>query len=230
MKKIMRQTLATLVLSALGSTAIADTIVSFNTNLGSFQARLFDDMAPISVANFMRYVDAHLYDQTLVHRSVPGFVIQGGGYYSLDYQLNDTVPTFDPIPLENPYGNYRGTLSMARTSDPDSARSQWFINLVDNSPYLDSTPDLDGYAVFGEIIGDGMAVVDSIAALPTVALPNTYTTTPILNNGAFVSMTITQVPEPNALHLIVLGLVLGGLGLRLRKVISACTPTSSSSA
>lgn len=221
MKITMRHSLITALISAFGSIAAADTVVSFNTNLGSFQARLYDDTAPITVANFMRYVDAHLYDQSLIHRSVPGFVIQGGGYYDLGSSATNMVPTFDPIPLENPNGNYRGTLGMARTADPNSARSQWFINLQDNSQFLDAASSLnEGYAVFGEIIGDGMTVVDAIASLPTVEPIDTYYSygSPPLLNGSYVRMSITEVPEPSTRGLVLLGLTACGVGLSIRRV------------
>lgn len=140
--------------------------VVFETTLGTIVIELSEDLAPVTAANFIAYVESGFYDgadglgATTVHRVVPGFVIQGGGLTE-DLQTKATM-----APIVNEFGNgllnLRGTISMARTMDPDSATSQFFINLVDNDG-LDVPP---GYAVFGEVV-QGLEVVDAIAAVAT---------------------------------------------------------------
>jgi peptidyl-prolyl cis-trans isomerase A (cyclophilin A) len=134
------------------------------TSLGDITLQLDADKAPKSVANFLEYVKAGHYDGTVFHRVMDGFMIQGGGFTP---ELTQK-PTRAPIPLESRNGlkNERGTVAMARTSVPDSATSQFFINLVDN-PRLDHpNPDGNGYAVFGRVVS-GMDVVDKIRAVET---------------------------------------------------------------
>lgn len=139
--------------------------VYMSTNFGDVVLRLFHEEAPLTVANFLAYIDVYFYDALLFHRVSTDFVIQGGGFDNRGVSLN----TYDPIELEVDAGlsNTRGTLAMARTSDPDSATSQFFINLVDNL-FLDASNSNDGYAVFGEVIS-GLDVVDTIGALETAA-------------------------------------------------------------
>jgi peptidyl-prolyl cis-trans isomerase A (cyclophilin A) len=124
---------------------------------------LFEREAPITVKNFLAYVDSGFYNGTIFHRVIPGFVVQGGGF---DKKMIRR-PTFAPIKNESDNGmkNERGTLSMARTTDPNSATSQFFINLVDNSS-LDSSTRGPGYAVFGKVIA-GLDVIDKIAKVET---------------------------------------------------------------
>ena len=138
-------------------------MVKFETSHGTFTIELFPKEAPVSTENFLRYVDEKFFDGTIFHRIVPGFVIQGGGLTS-DFR-NKT--TREPITNEAKNGlkNTRGTLSMARTSDINSATSQFFVNLVDND-FLDNKPGNYGYAVFGRV-DSGMDVVDAIAAVKT---------------------------------------------------------------
>ncbi len=139
-------------------------MVRFETTLGAFTIDLFDDEAPITVKNFLEYVDAGHFEGTVFHRVIPGFVVQGGGMTEDMRQK----PTNKPIKNEASNGlkNRRGTLSMARTNDPDSATSQFFINLVDNA-FLDPSPRSGaGYAVFG-CITEGMSVVDAMAKVKT---------------------------------------------------------------
>lgn len=133
------------------------------TSLGSFELTLRPDLAPETVNNFKRYVADDFYDGTIFHRVIPGFMVQGGGF---DQRLNQQ-PTKDPIVNEakSTAKNLRGTIAMARTQDPDSATSQFFINLTDNG-FLDAGVRGAGYAVFGKVT-DGMGVVDAIAAQPT---------------------------------------------------------------
>ncbi|MBX5462941.1 MAG: peptidyl-prolyl cis-trans isomerase [Steroidobacteraceae bacterium] len=138
-------------------------MVRFETSLGTFTVELYEKEAPISVENFLRYVDDKHFDGTIFHRVIPGFVIQGGG-------LNpDMTPrkTRQPIKNEATNGlkNERGSLSMARTNDIHSATSQFFVNLQDND-FLDHKPGSYGYAVFGRV-KEGMDVIDKIAAVPT---------------------------------------------------------------
>lgn len=138
--------------------------VQLVTSLGTIVVQLDPQRAPVTVANFLRYVDKRFYAGTVFHRVIPGFMIQGGGFTE---QLAQK-PTDAPIALESRNGlrNLRGTIAMARTSDPNSATSQFFINLVDNSNLNYPQPDGYGYAVFGQVVS-GMNVVDRIAAVPT---------------------------------------------------------------
>ena len=138
-------------------------MVTFSTTLGDFTIELYPDRAPVTVENFLAYVDAGYYDGTIFHRVIPGFVIQGGGFTS-EMQEKKTSP---PIVNEADNGlkNERGTLSMARTQVVDSATSQFFINLADNAFLDHSTRDF-GYAVFAKVV-EGMDVIDRIAQVPT---------------------------------------------------------------
>jgi len=138
-------------------------MVRFETSHGSFTIELFQKEAPLSVANFLQYVDDGFFDGTIFHRIVPGFVIQGGGL-TADFEQKETRP---PVKNEATNGvrNERGTLSMARTDEVNSATSQFFVNLSDNE-FLDHRPGNYGYAVFGRVT-DGMDVVDRIAKVST---------------------------------------------------------------
>jgi peptidyl-prolyl cis-trans isomerase A (cyclophilin A) len=138
-------------------------MVRFDTSHGSFTIELYPKEAPVTVENFLKYVDDGFFDGTIFHRIVPGFVIQGGGLTS-DFNNKETRA---PITNEAKNGlkNTRGSLSMARTSDINSATSQFFVNLSDNA-FLDNGPRDFGYAVFGKVT-EGMEVVDKIAKVKT---------------------------------------------------------------
>jgi peptidyl-prolyl cis-trans isomerase A (cyclophilin A) len=138
-------------------------MIRFETTLGDFTIELLEKDAPLSVANFLHYVDDGFFDGTIFHRIVPGFVIQGGGFTE-DMTQKRTQP---PVKNEADNGvkNKRGTLSMARTNDINSATSQFFVNLKDND-FLDHSRGNFGYAVFARVT-DGMDVVDQIAAVET---------------------------------------------------------------
>lgn len=137
--------------------------VEFATNKGSFTIELFDQDAPETAANFRQYVTDGFFDGTIFHRVIPGFVIQGGGF-TADMQQKRTRAAIRNE-ADNGVKNARGTLSMARTNDPHSATSQFFVNLADNA-FLDRTPGKPGYAVFGRVV-DGMDVIDAIASVTT---------------------------------------------------------------
>ncbi len=138
-------------------------MITLKTNHGEISVELFDEKAPISCENFRQYVRDGHFDDTVFHRVIPNFMIQGGG---LDENMN-SKPTRDPIKNEadNGESNARGTLAMARTGVVDSATSQFFINLRDND-FLDHGERDFGYAVFGRVTA-GMEVVDAIAAVAT---------------------------------------------------------------
>jgi cyclophilin family peptidyl-prolyl cis-trans isomerase len=143
----------------------ANTIVVMETSAGNIKIELFDDKAPITVQNFLKYVDDKHYDGTIFHRVIPNFMVQGGGMMP---GLKEK-PTRDAIKNEstNNLSNMRGTLAMARTPRPDSATAQFFINLKDND-FLDRAKARDGvgYCVFGKVI-EGMDVVDKIKDVKT---------------------------------------------------------------
>ena len=140
--------------------------VVIKTNVGDIYLELYPDKAPVTVKNFLSYVKDGYYKGLIFHRVIKGFMIQGGGLTS-DMEERTTKP---PIIIESENGlkNNRGTIAMARTSDPDSATSQFFINLADNDflNYQSPTPRGWGYTVFGKVT-DGMDIVDKIADTPT---------------------------------------------------------------
>jgi cyclophilin family peptidyl-prolyl cis-trans isomerase len=142
-------------------------VVIIDTSMGVIKAELNEEKAPVTVKNFLSYVDDKFYDGTIFHRVMPGFMIQGGGFVP---GLKEK-PTKDPIKNEagNGLKNDRGTLAMARTGDPDSATAQFFISVKDNNFLNRGDPkavDKYGYAVFGKVI-EGMDVVDKIAQVET---------------------------------------------------------------
>lgn len=138
--------------------------VKLATTEGDIVLQLDREKAPKTVDNFITYVKAGHYDGTVFHRVIPTFMVQGGG---MDKELNEKK-TRPPIPLESRNGlkNERGTVAMARTSDPDSATSQFFINVADNNSLNHPSPDGHGYAVFGKVI-KGMEVVTAIKGVKT---------------------------------------------------------------
>lgn len=138
--------------------------VSFQTSMGDFVVELDEQHAPLSVQNFLNYVNSGFYDNTIFHRVIDGFMIQGGGFTESLEQKSTNAP----IALESQNGlkNVKYSVAMARTFIPDSATSQFFINVVDN-PMLDyPNPDGNGYAVFANVVS-GTEVIDAIKAVPT---------------------------------------------------------------
>lgn len=172
--------LAVLFLLAFSAAANATITVRIQTNLGPIDIDLYDTAAPRTVANFMGYVNSGRYKESFVHRSVPGFVIQGGGYtWDMPQNVINLVPEFPAVINEYSAArpNVRGSIAMAKLGgDPNSATSEWFINLADN-------PDLNtqngGFTVFGQVKASSMAVVDAIAALPQVNAGSPFDALPI---------------------------------------------------
>lgn len=155
-----------LALSINLSALAAQPIVRIDTNLGPISLALYSDQAPKTVENFLHYVREGFYAETIFHRVIPNFMIQGGGFDQALVQK----PTYQPIINEAANGlkNEIGTIAMARTSDPHSATAQFFINVANNTFLNYSSPTAQGYGytVFGKVI-EGMDVVNKIAALPT---------------------------------------------------------------
>lgn len=142
----------------------ADPQVDLRTSAGTIRIELYPEKAPKTVENFLQYVKDGHYDDTVFHRVIPGFMIQGGG------MTRDLAqkPTRKPVPIESRNGlkNDIGWLAMARTSDPNSATAQFFINIAANAFLNYPGQDGNGYTVFGKVV-DGMDVVNKIAAVPT---------------------------------------------------------------
>ena len=143
-----------------------DPSVILKTSMGNITIQLDPTHAPISTANFLAYVDQKKYDGTIFHRVIPGFMAQGGGFKP---DMTE-IAYLPPIQNEATNGlkNLRGTISMARTSDPNSATAQFFLNFVDNAS-LDPNEQSAGYAVFGKIT-DGLDVLDKIAQVQTTTV------------------------------------------------------------
>jgi len=185
----------------LGQPASA-TILRFQTNMGDFDINLFDKTTPKTVANFLAYVNANpnAYANNVVHRSVPGFVIQAGGYSYSGHLPLDPVPEKPKVVNEPVYSNVRGTIAMAKLdSDANSATNQWFINLADNSQNLDKQNG--GFTVFGQITGGGLTVVDAIAALSRFNMGAGFDAVP-LRNYTSANATAGVPPTDNNLVLI----------------------------
>ncbi|MDV6251421.1 peptidylprolyl isomerase [Vibrio sp. EA2] len=154
---------AILSLALLSCSVLAGPKVAFETTLGSFTVELNEEKAPISVANFLKYVEDGSYEGTIFHRVIPGFMAQGGGYN----QEMQKVNTYEPIKNEGNNGlkNDQATIAMARTNAPDSATRQFYINLADND-FLNYTARPPGYAVFGQVT-EGFEVIQNMAKQPT---------------------------------------------------------------
>lgn len=159
--------LAWVLVAALAPRAGEAQSVRVTTNMGSFVIELDRQRAPYTVENFLRYVNEGFYTNTLFHRVVGNFVVQGGGYSATDYKLK---PTHANVVNESGNGlqNKRGTVGMARASAPHSGNSQFYINIADN-PELDPLPTRWGYAVFGRVT-EGMEVIDKIGVMATGAM------------------------------------------------------------
>ena len=159
--------------------------VRFHTNLGDIDVTLIPTSAPKTVANFLSYMNKGAYNNSIFHRSVPGFIIQGGGFQLQNGSRVDT-PADPPVVNEYSVSNTRGTIAMAKLgNDPNSATNQWFFNLADNRSNLDGQNG--GFTVFGRVANAAsLAVIDKIAAVPVRAnvLPSPYDSIPLINyNG-----------------------------------------------
>lgn len=167
------------VLLMLPATAMADTVL-IKTALGNIEMELLKEDAPKTVANFLRYIENDKYYKSFIHRSAPGFIIQGGGFtYAGAGQAPGIIP-YDPVENEFKISNTRGTVAMAKLSNqPDSATSQWFINLADNSANLDGQNG--GFTVFARVVGNGMAVADAIATLQVINAGGPFSELPVIN-------------------------------------------------
>jgi len=150
-------------LATAGETTLPNPQVVIKTSDGDITLRLFRDKAPLTVDNFLSYVDKGFYSGTIFHRVIPNFMIQGGGFLADMTEKETDSPIVNES--KNRLHNTRGTIAMARTNDPDSATSQFFINQRNNLR-LDWAPGREGYTVFGEVIL-GMDIVDFIATAPT---------------------------------------------------------------
>jgi peptidyl-prolyl cis-trans isomerase A (cyclophilin A) len=160
--------------------------VKFQTSKGDFTVEVYPDKAPKTVENFLQYVKDKHYDGTVFHRVMDGFMVQGGGFTAGMTEKS----TRGPVPLEARSGlkNDRGTIAMARTSDPNSATAQFFVNVVDNHGLNAPQPDGHGYAVFGKVVS-GMDVVDKIKSVPTTTkgMFQNVPATPIIINSAILA-------------------------------------------
>ena len=156
---------ATLGTLADGAAVAATPQVEFNTSMGKFTVELYPEKAPITVENFLRYVDDGFYAGTIFHRVIANFMVQGGG---MNADMSEKANKRPPITLEarNGLKNDTGWLAMARTNDPNSATSQFFINVVDNAGLNYPQPDGNGYAVFGKVV-EGMDTVEKIRRVKT---------------------------------------------------------------
>lgn len=165
----------------LCTTAAFATTVQFQTVMGDFEVNLFDETTPETVANFLEYVEAGAYQNTFIHRSISDFVVQGGGYsYDFENDAPISIAQNDPVINEPVYSNQRGTIAMAKPGGkPNGATNQWFFNLKDNSSSLDTLEQ--GYTVFGQVTGNGMAIIDAMADLPTVNAGSAVTDLPLRN-------------------------------------------------
>lgn len=169
------------------------TIVQFQTVMGDFSVNLYDKTTPKTVENFLAYVNSSTtpYKNSVIHRSVPGFIVQGGGF-KYDTKLPLLSIAQNAAVINEPiYANKRGTIAMAKLgTNPNSATNQWFFNLKDNSSNLDAQNE--GFTVFGEVTGNGMAIVDAMAALSVFNLATSS------NNGALTDVPLRNYTATNA--------------------------------
>lgn len=189
---VRRLLLALAAVATLVPIAAGATTVRLQTNLGAIDIALYDSAAPRTVANFLTYVNSGAYNNSFVHRTVDNFIIQGGGFVWND-PASAPISVATNAPIINEFSatrsNKRGTIAMAKIGgDPNSATSQWFINLADNAASLDGQNG--GFTVFGEVTAGSMAVVDAIGRLPRVNAPGAFGELPIV--GALANNTVQK--------------------------------------
>jgi cyclophilin family peptidyl-prolyl cis-trans isomerase len=190
-------------------------MVEFKTSVGNVDIQLEDKLTPKTVANFLSYVNSGAYNNTIIHRSVTpsqnaGIVVEQGGGFALDSTgtLNAThITTSPPVVNEFHLSNLTGTIAMAKTSDPNSATSEFFFNLADNTA-LDNPNNSGGFTVFGHVVGNSLSVLQSMVQLPTFQLENadgsannTFQTTPLRNTPAGTTVHVADVNANNAVVL-----------------------------
>lgn len=165
MKKLI---ISLLLLLLMAGFSHAGTLVEMKTNMGTIKLELDDEKAPLTVKNFLGYVDDKFYDGTIFHRVISNFMIQGGGFDSLPKRKAVKAPIKNEA--DNGLPNVKGSIAMARTGVIDSATSQFFINLIDNDflNHRGKTSRTFGYAVFGKVV-EGMDVVEKIGKVKTIA-------------------------------------------------------------
>ncbi len=185
---------------------VTGTVVRFTTNSAAPNDKVFVELfdqagpgrtrtTPLTTANFLAYANAGRYQNTILHRSVPGFIVQAGGFTQPTAPSGQaggsptTIATYAPVTNEPGNSNIRGTIAMAKVGgDPNSATDQWFFNLADNRANLDSQNE--GFTAFGQVLGTGMSVVDSLAAVPFYGAVDFY------NNGALTDLPLRNIPYP----------------------------------
>ncbi len=176
------------------------TVVEVRTVQGNFQINLFDETTPQSVANFLSYVNSGAYANNVVHRSDNGFIIQMGGFQYNNSFPPDTVPSGIAVNNEPILSNVRGTVAYAKLNgNPNSATSQFFINLGNNASNLDTQNG--GFTVFGQVIGDGMQVVDNIASLPTFGFNQPFNELPLRD---YTTTDFNSTTLPNDTNLVII--------------------------
>ncbi len=196
-RSLGRAGLVAALLLATTATAQANTLVRISTSFGDFTLELFDDVAPVTVRNFLNYVERGAYNGTYFHRLDAGFVLQGGGYRLIPFEGPLQVPVDPPIVNEFRESNVRGTIAMAKLDgDPNSATSEWFINLADNSANLNVQNG--GFTVFGRVLGDGMNVMDAINLLPVFALGTVQSQIPLHSTDESDELTVNNFVTLNA--------------------------------
>jgi len=190
--------------SMFAASAQAGTIVRVSTTVGDFSIELLDDIAPVTVQNFLNYVNRNAYNGTYIHRAPINFVVQGGGYRYQPFVGPIDVVSDGAIVNEFNVSNTRGTVAMAKFEGaPDSATNQWFVNLFDNSQNLDNNNG--GFTVFGNVLGDGMLILDAINDLPKVTLgakaaDAPYITEAYENPNGFVFLNVEVVERFSSAH------------------------------
>ena len=189
-----------LILCMVMSCHVQATVVEVRTSLGNIQINLFDEVTPQNVDNFLGYVNAGAYQNNVVHRSVPGFIVQMGGFEYANSFPPEAISTGAGVTNEPELSNVRGTIAMAKLSgDPNSATSQFFINLSNNASNLDVQNS--GFTVIGQVIGNGMDVADAIAELPRFNYGGAFTDLPLRD---FSAADATNGVEPTDDNLVVI--------------------------
>ncbi|SEQ31225.1 peptidylprolyl isomerase [Nitrosomonas ureae] len=183
----------------------ANRVACFTTNMGQFCIELFETQTPITTANFISYINNGAYIDGIFHRSVPEFVVQGGGFKIIPGTTGESLTAVSPLPPiinEFKISNTRGTVAMAKIDgNPNSATSQWFVNLNDNALNLDNQNG--GFTVFGRVIFDGMTVFDAIEKLPVRDLGSrSFTDTPLKDYDGSSSVSFNNLVRISMVELI----------------------------